>query len=258
MNEMIKIFESEEFGKVRTVVRDGEPWFVAADVCKTFGVTNNRNVIARLDDDEKDVQIVDTLGGEQKMSVVNEPGLYRMLFTMCPTNARGIGSIELQARQEKLKAFKRWITHEVIPQIRKTGGYIPVEKGMSDMEIMARALQISQRTISEKEALISAMQPKVDYYEDVIESGNEYTATSIAKNYGWSAQQLNKYLHDKRIIYYQDGIWNLYNQYANLGLAHVRYTQNIRGYVGKQLKWTEHGKQFIHELLLDDGYNLVA
>ena len=92
-------------------------------MCKAFGVSNARNVTARLDDDEKGVHDADTLGGKQKLTIVNEAGLYHMLFTMEPNNARKTDSDEIEKRQEQLKAFKRWITHDVIPTIRKTGGW---------------------------------------------------------------------------------------------------------------------------------------
>lgn len=105
MNEL-QIFESAQFGQVRTVQKDGEPWFVAADVCRALDVRNNRDALSRLDNDEKGVVLTDTLGGNQEMSIVNEPGLY---------------SLVLGSRKPEAKAFKRWITHEVIPSIRRHG-----------------------------------------------------------------------------------------------------------------------------------------
>ncbi len=107
MNEMT-VFQNPDFGQVRTVTRDGEPWFVAADVCRALELGNNRQALKRLDDDEKGVISTDTLGGEQKMNIVNEPGLY---------------SLVLGSRKPEARAFKRWITHDVIPAIRKTGSY---------------------------------------------------------------------------------------------------------------------------------------
>lgn len=86
---------------------EGEPWFVAADVCRALGIGNSRDATARLDDDEKGVVSTDTLGGKQELTIVNEPGLYALV---------------LSSRKPEAKAFKRWITHEVIPSIRKTGG----------------------------------------------------------------------------------------------------------------------------------------
>lgn len=126
MNDL-KIFENPEFGKVRTVAIDGEPWFVLKDVCEVFGEANYRRVAARLDEDEKGVSQIATPGGNQSMTIVNEPGLYSALFTMQPEKARGVSDEYIKNRIKQLKAFKRWITHEVIPSIRKTGSYTKPE-----------------------------------------------------------------------------------------------------------------------------------
>lgn len=107
--EQLKIFESEEFGSIRTVMRDGEVWFVGKDVAEALGFTNSRDAIAtHVFDDDKGVEIIDTLGGKQKMTAINESGLYALVF----------GS-----RLESAKRFKRWVTSEVLPAIRKTGSY---------------------------------------------------------------------------------------------------------------------------------------
>lgn len=103
----ITIFENEQFGFVRTITREGEPWFVAADVCRALEISNNRDALSRLDDDEKGVALTDTPGGEQELLIINEPGLYTLV---------------LGSRKPEARAFKRWITHEVIPAIRKYGG----------------------------------------------------------------------------------------------------------------------------------------
>lgn len=107
-NKNLSTFVSDQFGAVRTLTIDGEPWFVAADVCRALSIGNNRQALSYLDEDEKGVIISDTLGGKQKLNTVNEPGLY---------------SLVLRSRKPEAKAFKRWITHEVIPAIRKTGAY---------------------------------------------------------------------------------------------------------------------------------------
>lgn len=108
MNE-VKIFENEKFGEIRTVVINGEPWFVAADVCRALEISNSRDAVQRLDEDEKGVVLTDTRGGQQSMTAINEPGLYVLV---------------LGSRKPESKEFKRWITHDVIPTIRKTGGYV--------------------------------------------------------------------------------------------------------------------------------------
>ena len=96
----LQIFRNEQFGEIRTTIQNGEPWFVAADVCKALDIENNRKATNRLDDDEKGVTLSDTLGGKQKLTIVNEAGLY---------------SLVLGSRKPEAKAFKRWITHEVLP-----------------------------------------------------------------------------------------------------------------------------------------------
>ena len=113
MENKLMIFENEAFGKVRTLNLNGEPWFVAADVCKALELGNPSMTVERLDDDEKGISTIDTLGGKQRMAIINEPGLYSLVIT---------------SRKPEAKAFKRWITHEVIPAIRKHGVYITDEK----------------------------------------------------------------------------------------------------------------------------------
>lgn len=121
MNEL-QIFNYES-NEVRMVMLNGEPWFVLKDVCKLFGETNYRRIVSRLDDDEKGVSQIATPGGNQGMTIVNESGLYHALFTMQPEKARGVSDEYIENRQKQLKAFKRWVTHKVLPAIRKTGTY---------------------------------------------------------------------------------------------------------------------------------------
>lgn len=112
MNDL-QVFNSADFGEVRTKVIDGEPWFVAVDICRILEIKNNRDVLSRLDDDEKGVVLTDTPGGIQQLTAVNESGLY---------------SLVLGSRKSEAKAFKRWIVHDVIPSIRKTGSYSVVNR----------------------------------------------------------------------------------------------------------------------------------
>lgn len=136
-------FKNETFGEVRTVIRDGEPWFVAADVCEFFGVTNRNRVLQNLDDDEKGGTQIDTPGGTQTMTIINEAGLYSLLFYLQPTKARGISDEQIAERCELLRKYKRWITHEVIPTIRKHGAYITAETAerlMADPDFQIKLL----------------------------------------------------------------------------------------------------------------------
>lgn len=121
MNELMK-FHFEDAG-VRTKVEDKEIWFVLKDVCDVFGETNYRRAAERLDDDEKGVSQMNTPGGEQGMIVINEPGLYHLLLTMQPDKARGVSDEYIEERKNKLRKFRRWVTHEVLPSIRRQGYY---------------------------------------------------------------------------------------------------------------------------------------
>lgn len=165
MNDLV-IFENPEFGQIRTMNKDGEPWFVAVDVCKALEISNNRMAINRLDDDEKGVSLTDTLGGKQDMTIINESGLY---------------SLVLGSRKPEAKKFKRWITHEVIPSIRKTGGYIAGQENLSDSELMAKALLVAQRTIEERNKQIETMKPKALFADAVSGSDTSILVRDLAK-----------------------------------------------------------------------------
>ena len=131
-NEMM-LFQHEEFGKVRTLNIDGEFWFVGKDVCKMFGDSNHNRSLMRIDDEDKRmVELTDSLGRKQTATAVNESGLYALLFAMQPQKAHHDGTpdeypIEIRQRIEKLHRFKRWVTAEVLPSIRKHGAYIAAE-----------------------------------------------------------------------------------------------------------------------------------
>ena len=130
MNELT-VFENKDFGQIRAIMQQGEPWFVAADVCKCTDIANSRDAFSRLDEDEKGVALIDTPGGKQNMAIINEPGLY---------------SLVLGSRKPEAKAFKRWITHEVIPSIRKTGSY------SSGNDIKAMRAEAMMRNAKTREA----------------------------------------------------------------------------------------------------------
>ena len=134
----LQLFQNEQFGPIRTVMVDGEPWFVAKDVCEALDITNSRDAVARLDDDEKGVVSTDTLGGTQELSAINEPGLYTLI---------------LGSRKPEAKAFRRWITHEVLPALRRTGRYgAPgsVTQSISELRAAMDAMQDMLDELREK------------------------------------------------------------------------------------------------------------
>lgn len=144
----IQVFENSEFGSIRTVEINKEPFFVAKDVAEILGYSNSRKaIIDHVDEEDKGVTKCDTLGGVQELSVINESGLY---------------SLVLSSKLPTAKRFKRWVTSEVLPAIRKTGGYIGGAKGMTEAEIMARAVLIGQRTIEEQKRKIDNLQNEID------------------------------------------------------------------------------------------------
>ena len=172
MND-VTIFRKDEFGAVRAVTLEGEPWFVAADVCRALGLGNSSKAVMPLDDDEKGITNSNTLGGEQKMVIVSEPGLYSLI---------------VRSRKPEAKAFKRWITHEVIPSIRKTGGYIAGQETMDDDQLLANALLVAQRKIAERNkqleaanAKIQADAPKVLFAETVQNAEGDILVRQLAK-----------------------------------------------------------------------------
>lgn len=160
----LQIFNSSEFGQIRTVTKDNEPWFVGKDVCEAFGDTNHKRSLSRIDDDEKGVSQIDTPGGKQNMTVINESGLYALLFQMQPQKAKGVSQNDnlIEERIQKLKRFKHWVTSEVLPSIRKSGGYIAGQEQMTDAELMAKALLVAQRQIEQRNAIIEQQRAKIE------------------------------------------------------------------------------------------------
>lgn len=152
----MQVFNNSEFGNIRTISIDGEPWFVGKDIAEYFGDTNYRRSIARLDEDEKGVSQIATPGGMQNMTIINESGLYSLLFYMQPQKAKGVSQNDtlINERISKLKKFKRWVTSEVLPAIRKTGhyeapGYAP--KATSVGEVV-NLIKVTRETMREQGA----------------------------------------------------------------------------------------------------------
>ena len=199
LNNLIA-FNNPDFGEVRTLNIDSEPWFVAADVCKALDLGNTSMALSRLDDDEKGVSLIDTLGGVQNLTTVNEPGLYTLV---------------LGSRKPEAKAFKRWITHDVIPSIRKNGGYIAGQENMTAEELMAKALLVAKQTIEAKEAQLAQteaelskatvqntiMQPKSDYFDELVERNTLTNFRETANQLGVGQKALVKFLLEKKYIY---------------------------------------------------------
>ena len=254
---MIRTFSEATLGTVRTLIMNGEPYFVGADVTDILGYKNSRDTLAkRVDAEDKGVAKCDTLGGDQEMTVINESGLYSLIIT---------------SKKPEAKRFKRWITSDVLPSIRKHGMYATpetVEDILDNPDNMIKILTAYRDERKANEALkqevavrdqqLLEMQPKVSYYDIVLQCEDLLRITSIAKDYGWSAERMNKELHKKGIQYKTpDGQWLLYQKYAGQGYTATK-THVFTGSSGIERSkihtyWTQKGRLFIYDLLKKDG-----
>ncbi len=244
MQQKIQKFKNEQFGEIRTMLDEkGQPWFVGKDVAEKLGYKKTENALAaHVDKEDKTTTLIQGTGSNYKSQavIINESGLY---------------SLVLSSKLPQAKAFKHWVTAEVLPQIRKTGGYIPLKdkdgRELSDLEIMCRAMMIMKKSIEQKEQLIANLQPKADYVDEVLDSVDCLTMTQVAKGLGMTVHDLTTRLLQDSIIYEQSGQYMLYAPYARKGLAATR-THTHRDLFGTvrthtYLVWTEKGKKFVTE-----------
>lgn len=257
MNE-ISVF-SYQGNDVRTVLREGEPWWVLKDVCDVLGLSNPSVIADRLDEDEKDVLktkpdlVLDV--PNRGLTIVSESGLYRIIL-----------------RSDKLEAkrFQRWVTHEVLPAIRRHGGYLTAEKleeAMNDPDVWIRMLTALKEEREKNAALasvvgtqnrqIAEMTPKAGYCDVVLACKDAVAITTIAKDYGKSGMWLNRLLHILGVQYRQGDIWLLYQEYADKSYTCSR-TIPYLGSAGEHHSkvhtyWTQAGRLFIYDLLKAHG-----
>ena len=246
----IQIFKNPQFGEIRTAGNSNNPMFCLADVCKAVGLSA-KGVNQRLSDEViSNYPIIDNLGRTQQALFVNEDGLYDVI---------------LDSRKPEARQFRKWVTSEVLPSIRKTGGYIASTQDDSPELIMARALQVAQATIdrhkqqleqaNERIALQSTQlkqqAPKVKYVDDVLQSVNTYTSTQMSKELGMKdADRLHKALREKGVMFKQSGQWMLTAKYCGHDYTKTRTHQFTRsdGSTGTNAitVWTEKGRAFLH------------
>ena len=164
----IQLFRNEQFGQLRGMNIEGEPWFVGKDVAQVLGYSNSPKAIRDHvdDEDKRSERIVHPLGGVQQTTFINESGLYSLI---------------LSSKLPKAREFKRWVTAEVLPQIRRTGGYIPVKPEDDEKSILCKAVSILQRTLAEREELIEEQRPKVQFAEALTSSPGSILIRDLAK-----------------------------------------------------------------------------
>lgn len=238
-NSMVKVFENEQFGKVRAINIDGESWFVGKDVAEALGYNDTDQALRRhVDKEDKLTRNFNGSGQNRKMTTINESGLY---------------SLVLSSKLPTAKAFKRWITSEVIPSIRKTGGYIMGQEEMSDIELLSRAMLVAQNQIAQRDSRIAEMEPVVDFAQRCLLAEGAVTTTSIAKNYGLSATKLNQLLKGLGVQYKVGNQWVLYSQYQDCGYTETRRTpiqkKNGEMVLVSETLWTPKGIEFIDQML---------
>ena len=239
----LQIFNNDRFGQVRIVPVDGELMFVAKDVCDCLEITKHRDAISRLDSDERGSVKLDTPGGKQDIAAINEYGLY---------------SLVLSSRKPEAKEFKRWITHDVIPAIRKTGSYSMVIPQTLPEALRAYADEVESHNatkaiVAQQEQQIAEFKPVKDYVDKILSSKSCLAITQIAADYGLSAQELNKILHEAGLQRKVGDQWILYKQHMAKGFTKsetftfCRSDDRLDSKI--TTKWTQKGRLEIHSIL---------
>lgn len=222
MNNEIQPFEFEG-NKVRALADGDEVMFVASDIAKILGYRDAAALTRTLDDEEKGTRPIDTHGGTQTMTVISEPGLYKAILQ------RQTGRMEVEVTREFVKRFQRWVTHEVLPQIRKTGGYIPAGDADSDEDIMARAVLVAQKTIERKNQQLQAKDAQIRELEPKAQALDDFTnvedrllirdAAKVLSNAGTpiKGKQLREWMADHNWIFKSGGSWHPTAEHCTAG-----------------------------------------
>lgn len=262
MAKEIQIFSNPSFGEIRTAGTSEEPLFCLTDVCRILDIKNVSDCKSRLG--QKGVVLTDTptKGGVQRIAYINEKNIYKLI---------------MRSDKPQAEPFQDWVCGEVLPAIRKTGGYIATTEEESPEEIMAKALLVAQTTIKRKEERMKQLEaeteqqretielqdteikkaaPKVNYYDNHLQSVNTQTTTQVAKQIGMEAPKLNKKLKELGILYKQSGQWLLHSPYSSWGM-HSTCTQTFTrsdGSTGTSVYtvWTTKGVRFIIALYEND------
>ena len=239
MNNNLMIFENPEFGAVRSILIDSDPWFVAADVCKALELEKTNRALSRLDDDEKGAHSVSTPGGRQRMSIISESGLYSLI---------------LGSRKPEARAFKRWITHEVIPSIRKHGAYM-TDSLLDALEAHPEAVPEYLNRLRSENARnreltrrLRLALPKAEYYDAFVDPEDCTNIRTTAKELGVPEKQFTRYLEEKKYLF-RDKNRKLFPRAVkkSAGLFLVRDFYTERGKLGHYTLITPAGKRHFLE-----------
>jgi len=250
----LKIFNNPEFGEIRTVELDGEPWLVGKDVAEALGYSDTKSALAdHVDDEDKQIiqrrQIATLDIPNRGLTIINESGLY---------------SLVLSSKLPGAKKFKRWVTSEVLPSIRRTGGYRLPQDFPSALRALADAEEKRMLLAAENEKqrqVIADFEPIRQYVDTILESTGTMTTTQIAADYGMSAKQLNRILNEAGIQRNVNGQWILYKKYMGQGYTDSK-TFNFIHTDGRpdariNTMWTQKGRLLIHTTLEKRGIRAV-
>lgn len=236
MNDL-QIFNNDEFGEIRTVVIDNEPWFVAKDVASTLGYTNPRDaVINHVFDDDKGVEKLDTLGGAQNLTVINESGLYSLIFN---------------SRLESAKKFKHWVTSEVLPQIRKTGGYVAPRTYAEALRAYADEVEQREKLEKERQELL----PKAEFFDAVTDSKTAISIGAVAKvlDAGIGQNKLFAFLRDRNILRPDNTPYQRYIDQGYFRVVEQKYQVNGETRISIKTLVFQKGIDYIRKQLMKEG-----
>lgn len=256
MDNNIKVFENSEFGKVRTVTLNDEPWFVGKDVATALGYADSFGALKKhVDTEDKQNCQNDSFESPRGMTVINESGVYSLIIS---------------SKLSTAKKFKRWVTSEVLPSIRKHGVYMTedaIKKVIAEPDFiiqLATELKKEQKqneqlteTCSQQQQVIGELKPKADYVDRILNSKSLVPITAIAKDYGMSGRKMNETLHHLGVIYKIGRQWLLYSQHQNCGYTASETVEITRSNglsdVVLNTKWTQKGRLFLYNLLKGKG-----
>lgn len=253
MENKLQIFTNSEFGTIRTIEINGEGWLVGKDIAEILGYADTFGALKKhVDDEDKLVCQIDSAGQKRDATVINESGLYSLI---------------LSSKLPKAKEFKRWVTAEVLPTIRKYGVYSTkdfAQKAIADPKF---AVEIFTALLAEREennrlteivevqnVQIAEMQPKASYYDKILQSNEAIPVSIIAKDYGFSGKRMNQLLHQLKIQYPCGGTWLVYQNYAAQGYTCTKTYQLENGRSKIHTNWTQKGRLFLYEVLKRHGH----
>lgn len=252
----ITIFKNAEFGSVRTITINNEPYFVGKDVAEILGYSNSSEALIEHVEAEdklnsKTLSSLELNLGQRGGWLINESGLYSLI---------------LSSKLPSAKKFKHWVTADVLPSIRKHGMYATDEllnnpdfaiSVFRQLKAEREENQRLQTVNQQQEQIIGELQPKANYVDVILDNKGLVTITQIAKDYGMSGRKMNELLKEYGVQYKQSGQWLLYSKYHNMGYTHSKTIEIVRSDgrpdVTMETKWTQKGRLFIYELLKNNG-----